>query len=96
MAKVIKLKIVKPTQVGWKQFGSVINELDYQAYKIKNMAMSRYYELWRKELDHNFANPEDKFNAAKRKELFGYSSYESVIENELKPIILDYGLLTSI
>ena len=84
MAKVLKLKIVKPTKLGWNTLGSILSDLDYHGYKIKNEAMTRYYELWRKELEHNASNPDDKFNAKKRKEVYGYAQYASVIENEIK------------
>lgn len=96
MAKVLKLKVVKPTQVDWKHFGAVIDGLDYQAHKIKNQAMTRYFELWRKEVDHNFANPGDKYNAAKRKEMFGYSTYASVIYHEIKSKFEEFGFHSEI
>lgn len=91
MAKVIKLKVVKPTNMDWKVFGSVVNDLDYQANKIKNKAISRYHTLWTKEVEHNFANPSDKYNATKRKEEYEYSTYNAVIYNEMKPDYLHLG-----
>lgn len=91
MTKVLKLKIVKPTQLDWNTLGSILSNLDYHGHKIKNEAMSRYYELWRKELEYNAANPDDKFNAAKRKEVYGYSQYNSVIYNEIKTNFEELG-----
>ena len=91
MAKVAKLKIVKPTNVDWSVFGSVINDLDYIGWKIKNRTITRYHDLVTKELAYNNEN-EKRMNGEKRKEMYGYANYESVIANEIKGDYTEYGL----
>ena len=82
MVKVIKLKIARPINVDWKTFSYIVKDIDYNAYKIKNEAMTKLHFLKMKELDYN-ANNEKKMNAATRKELYGYSTYTSLIYQEL-------------
>lgn len=91
MAKVAKLKIVKPTNVDWSVFGELMRDLDYIGWKIKNRAITRYHELVTKELEYNNEN-EKRMNGEKRKETYGYSSYENVIINEIKEDYSEYGL----
>lgn len=91
MAKVAKLKIVKPTNVDWSVFGELMRDLDYIGWKIKNRAITRYHELVTKELEYNNEN-EKRMNGEKRKETYGYSSYENVIINEIKEDYSEYRL----
>lgn len=95
MAKVAKLKIVKPTNVDWSVFGELMRDLDYIGWKIKNRTITRYHDLVTKELEYNNEN-EKRMNGEKRKEVYGYSSYESVIVNEIKGDYAEYGLHSEI
>ena len=95
MAKVAKLKIVKPTNVDWSVFGELMRDLDYIGWKIKNRTITRYHDLVTKELEYNNEN-EKRMNGEKRKEVYGYASYESVIINEIKGDYAEYGLHSEI
>src|SRR5699024_3267406 len=95
MAKVAKLKIVKPTNVDWSVFGEMMRDLDYIGWKIKNRTIKRDHDLETKELEYN-NEIEKRMNGEKRKEVYGYASYESVIINEIKGDYAEYGLHSEI
>lgn len=95
MAKVARLKIIKPTNVDWSVFGELMRDLDYIGWKIKNRTITRYHDLVTKELEYNNEN-EKRMNGEKRKEVYGYASYENVIINEIKEDYSEYGLYSEI
>lgn len=94
MAKTVKLKIVRPLNIDWKTFNNIMNELDYNAFKIKNRATTRLHMLKMAELEYNAVN--NKMNAEIRKEIYGYSTYESLIYNEIKDDYSDLGFHSEI
>ncbi|WP_240836674.1 RNA-guided endonuclease TnpB family protein [Macrococcus sp. PK] len=83
MAKVVKLKVVRPVNIEWETLNDIINDLDYNAFKVKNRATTMLHTLKIAELDYNHNN-EEKMNASIRKEMYGYSTYESLIYNNIK------------
>lgn len=95
MVKVAKLKIIFPENVDWKVLNNVMFNFDYVAWKIKNRTVNIYHNFKIKELEYNDEN-EKRMNSKIRKELYGYSSYSSLIYNEIKEDYTEYGFHSEI
>src|SRR5699024_7555435 len=77
MAKVIKLKVVKPIDMEWKDFGRIMREFDSLGWRIKNYAVDMYRQVKQAEVEHNRTHPNDKFNTEKRIAKYGCKSIET-------------------
>lgn len=77
MAKVVKLKVIKPIDIEWKDFGRIMREFDSLGWRIKNYAVDVYRQVKQAEAEHNRMYPNDKFNAEKRIAEYGCKSIET-------------------
>ena len=84
MAKVAKLKILKPLTIDWDVFGEHINQMDYNVWKLKNKTITLYHQLVMKELEWNKNNPDNKVNALMRHQWYGYKTLQSYIMHQVR------------
>ena len=84
MAKVAKLKILKPLTIDWDVFGEHVKQMDYNVWKLKNKTITLYHQLVMKELEWNKNNPDNKVNALMRHRWHGYKTLQSYIMHQVR------------
>lgn len=92
----VKLKVVKPINMDWQTFGKIMSDMDYIAWRLKNKAINEYHRYITDELEYNRRNPDDKFNAEKRKRKYGYKTYTSLIAKRIRPEYEQSGIYLDI
>lgn len=88
MAKIVKLKIIKPTHVSkdkskpidWSAFGQIIKDIDYNVYRIKNKTITEYHQFMQKELEFSkqFFNEHQKYPKASDYKIFREKQYHGL------------------
>lgn len=85
MTKVLKLKIICPTNMDWNTLDEQLNITNKTLYLLKNKTITMYHVLKDKELRWNNEHPNDKVNKDKLEKWYGYKSYDSIIAKDLIP-----------
>ena len=98
MAKIVKLKVIKPTHVSkdkskpidWSGFGQIIKDIDYNVYRIKNKTITEYHQYMQKELEFSkqFFNKHQKYPNTSdykkfRKKNYNGLSYHKMIKTTI-------------
>lgn len=85
--KSYKIKILKPLDTDWKTLGELLRDMDYVAYKAKNIAMTMLYEFNQRSYRHK----EETGKALDAKELYGMTFLNHVIQT-VQTQFAEYGL----
>lgn len=88
--KSYKIKILKPLDTDWKTLSELLRDMDYVAYKAKNLAMTMLYEFNQRSYRHK----EETGKALDAKELYGMTFLNHVIQT-VQTQFAEYGLTRS-
>lgn len=80
MIQTLKLKVVKPIDLDWKDFAQHLRQADYNVWQLKNKTVTMMHALMTEELEYNKQHPKDKMNAQKRLEKYGKKGHQSIIK----------------
>lgn len=91
MAKIVKLKVIKPVNMDWDMFGSIIRDMDYNVYRLKNRTITEYHNYMKQQLEiskeyeqeHGEKMPKQMMNAIP-KDYYGEKSYETLIRKSIR------------
>lgn len=91
MAKIVKLKVIKPVNMDWDMFGSIIRDMDYNVYRLKNRTITEYHSYMKHQLEiskeyeqkHGEKMPKQMINAIP-KDYYGEKSYETLIRKSIR------------
>ena len=78
--QVMKYQIIKPTGCDWKEFGKVLNEIQYETRQILNKSIQLAWEYYNFSQDYK----KQAGNYPKAKEVIGYSNIHGYAYNLLK------------
>lgn len=85
--KSYKIKILKPLDTDWRTLDELLGDMDYVAYKAKNIAMTMLYEFNQR----NYRHKQETGKALDAKELYGMTFLNHVIQT-VQAQFSEYGL----